>query len=116
MHIELVVAKLATMVIGLVVAVTAYRGYRRTGSASMRLLAIGFAIISIGAVIEGVLFDVFHFSIFWAGTVQTSIVAVGMLVVLYSLHVTDTYSPSELRAETPPNRLEDGSREGDDDG
>jgi hypothetical protein len=98
MHVELVIAKAVTMVIGLLIAGTAYRGYRRSGSESMRYLAVGFAIISIGAVIEGVLFDVLHFSIFWAGTVQTSVVAVGMLVVLYSLYGrTDGYSPDELR-------------------
>lgn len=104
MHVELVIAKLVTMVIGLVIAATAYRGYRRTGSRSMRLLGIGFAIISVGAVIEGLLFDVFHVSIFWSGTVQTSVVAIGMLVVLYSLHVTDRYSPAELRGPSanPP--------------
>ena len=98
MHIELVIAKAITMVIGLLIAGTAYRGYRRSGSESMLYLAVGFAIISIGAVIEGILFDVLHFSIFWAGTVQTSIVAVGMLVILYSLYGrADGYSPDELR-------------------
>lgn len=98
MHVELVVAKLVTMAIGLAIAATAYRGYRRHDSEPMLYLATGFAVISVGAVIEGVLFDVLGFSIFWAGTVQTSIVAVGMLVILYSLYGrTDEYTPDELR-------------------
>lgn len=106
MHLELVAAKLVTMVIGLVIAVTAYRGYRRNDSEPMLYLAVGFSIISVGAVIEGVLYDVFEFSIFWAGTVQTSLVAVGMLVILYSLY-------GETGAETPPPlRDEEGERRG----
>ncbi|WP_396610657.1 hypothetical protein ACH9L7_10475 [Haloferax sp. S1W] len=98
MHTELVIAKLVTMGIGLVIAATAYRGYRRTERSSMLYLSVGFTIISIGSVIEGILFDVLHFSIFWAGTVQTSIVAVGMLVILYSLYgPSESYAPDELR-------------------
>lgn len=98
MHTELIIVKLITMVIGFVIAATAYRGYRRNHSKSMLYLAIGFAIISIGAVIEGILFDVLQFSIFWAGTVQTSIVAVGMLVILYSLYGRPReYTPDELQ-------------------
>lgn len=112
MHVELVVAKLVTMVIGLAIAWTAYRGYRRTASEPMRLLAVGFAIISVGAVIEGLLFDVLGFTIFWAGTVQTSVVALGMLVVLYSLHAGEGQSPAELRKPTETR----ASQEDEDDG
>lgn len=98
MHVELVVAKLITVLIGLVIAATAYRGYRRSGSEPMRSLAVGFVVISVGAVVEGVLFDVFGFSIFWAGTVQTAIVAAGMLVILYSLYGQhEMYAPDDLR-------------------
>ena len=85
-HTELVVAKVITMTLGFVIAFKAYQGYRQYGSEPMRYVAIGFTFISIGAVIEGLLFDVVGLSIFLAGTVQTSIVAVGMLFVLYSLY------------------------------
>lgn len=85
-HIELVVAKLVTMTLGFVIAYQAYQGYRKYGSEPMLYVAVGFLFISFGAVVEGILFDVFDFSIFLAGTVQTSIVAVGMLFVLYSLY------------------------------
>lgn len=85
-HLELVVAKLVTMALGFVIAYQAYRGYREHDSEAMLYVAIGFLFISFGAVVEGILFDVFDFSIFHAGTVQTSIVAVGMLFVLYSLY------------------------------
>ncbi|WP_251330633.1 DUF7521 family protein [Haloplanus pelagicus] len=86
MHIELVIAKLVTVGLGLLITYQAYKGYRTYGSEPMRYVAIGFLFISIGSVIEGVLFDVVGLSIFLAGTIQTAIVAVGMLVILYSLY------------------------------
>ena len=86
MHIELVIAKLVTVGLGLLITYQAYKGYRVHGSQPMLYVAIGFLFISIGSVIEGVLFDVVGLSIFLAGTIQTTIVACGMLVVLYSLY------------------------------
>ena len=86
MHIELVIAKLVTVGLGLLITYQAYRGYHAHGSEPMLYVAIGFLFISIGSVTEGVLFDVFGLSIFMAGTIQTAIVAVGMLIILYSLY------------------------------
>ena len=86
MHIELVIAKTVTAALGVAIAYQAYRGYREFGSEPMLYVAIGFLFISVGSVIEGVLFDVVGLSIFLAGTIQTALVAVGMLVILYSLY------------------------------
>lgn len=86
MHIELVIAKTITVSLGLLITYQAYRGYRVHGSEPMLYVAIGFLFISVGAVIEGLLFDVVGLSIFVAGTIQTTIVAVGMLIILYSLY------------------------------
>lgn len=86
MHIELVIAKLITVGLGLLITYQAYKGYRAYHSEPMLYVAIGFLFISVGSVIEGVLFDVVGLSIFLAGTIQTAIVAVGMLVILYSLY------------------------------
>lgn len=52
----------------------------------MLFVAVGFVFISVGAIVEGLLFDVFGFSIFLAGTVQTGIVAIGTVVILCSLY------------------------------
>jgi hypothetical protein len=86
MHIGLVIGKLVTDGLGLLIAYQAYRGYRAYGSEPMLYVAIGFLFISIGAVIEGILFDVVGLSIFLSGTIQTAIVAAGMIVILYSLY------------------------------
>lgn len=86
MHIQLVIAKLITVGLGLLITHQAYRGYRVHGSEPMLYVAIGFLFISVGAVIEGVLYDVFGLSIFVAGTIQTAVVAAGMIIILYSLY------------------------------
>lgn len=86
MHIELVIAKLVTVGLGLLISYQAYRGYRVHGSEPMLYVAIGFLFISVGAVIEGLLFDVVGLSIYVSGTIQTAIVAIGMIVILYSLY------------------------------
>lgn len=86
MHIELVIAKLITVGLGLLITYKAYEGYRTYGSEPMLYVAIGFLFISVGSVIEGLLFDVVGLSIFLSGTIQTTLVAVGMLVILYSLY------------------------------
>ncbi|WP_254538779.1 DUF7521 family protein [Halomarina litorea] len=90
MHIGLVIAKLVTMALGFVIAYQAYRGYRRANSQSMLYLAVGFAIISFGAIIEGILFDVVGLTFHNAGTVATAIVAIGMLTILYALFGRDS--------------------------
>lgn len=86
MHAELIIAKFVTMVLGFLIAYQAYRGYRRNNSRPMLYVAIGFVFVSFGAVIEGILFDVVGLSIFLSGTIQTAIVAAGMIVILYSLY------------------------------
>ena len=92
-HTELVVAKLVTMALGFLIAYQAFRGYRRYRSRPMLFVGVGFLFISFGAVIEGLLFEVVGLSIFEAGAVQTSLVAVGMLFVLYSLYGRDGGPP-----------------------
>jgi hypothetical protein len=60
----------------------------------MLYLAIGFAFISVGAMVEGLLFELINMDIFLADAIQTVITAIGMLVVLYSLYGSHTTSLS----------------------
>ncbi len=90
MHVGLIITKIITMVIGFLIAFQAYRGYRRNDSSPMLYLAIGFMFISFGAVIEGILFEVVGLSPFDAGAIQTTIVGIGMIIILYSLYGNGT--------------------------
>lgn len=86
MHTELIVAKTVVVVLGLVIAFQAYRSYRRGNGRPMLFVAIGFVFISLGSVIEGILFELDVVTIYQASAIQTTIVAVGMLFVLHSLY------------------------------
>lgn len=86
MHLVLVAAKLVTMSLGLLISYQAYRGYRRNDSTPMLHIAVGFLFISVGAIIQGLLFEFVGLDIFDAGAIQTALVAVGMLFVLYSIY------------------------------
>ncbi|MCU4752362.1 hypothetical protein OB919_10245 [Halobacteria archaeon AArc-curdl1] len=86
MHPELVVAKLVVVLLGFSITYQAFRGYRRGHGRTMLYVALGFAFISVGAVIEGLLFELDLVSIYQASAIQTLIAALGMLLVLYSLY------------------------------
>lgn len=86
MHTELLILKAVTVALGLAIAYQAYRGGRRHGSKPMYYLATGFLVISIGAVLESLFIDVLGWTIRQAGLVQTTLVAAGMLLILYALY------------------------------
>lgn len=86
MHEPLIIGKLLVLSLGLFISYKAYQGFRRYGSTAMLYLGVGFAFISVGTVIEGILFEIVGLDIFLAGAIQTVIAAVGMLVIIYSLY------------------------------
>jgi hypothetical protein len=103
MHQGLIVAKVVTMILGLAIAYEAYKGYQRHGSEPMLYVSIGFLFISVGAILEGLLFDVVGMHLHDASAIQTGIVAVGMLFVLYSLHGgLETAEEREFKHEQRP--------------
>lgn len=86
MHEELVISKLVVVALGMLIAYQAFRSYRRGNGVPMLYLAIGFVFISVGSVIEGLLFELGVVSLYQAGAIQAVIAAIGMLFVLYSLY------------------------------
>lgn len=87
-----VIAKSLTLVLGGLVTYFSYRAYRRTGSPALRSLAIGFGIVTVGAILAGILdqilpfiyadFDNFLFGVF----VESWLTAIGFAVIVYSLY------------------------------
>jgi hypothetical protein len=88
-HTLFVIAKLFTTALALVIAYQAYRGYHRRGTQLMLYVALGFALIGLGGLLEGVLFELLQVTIFQAGLVAGLVAAAGMLSILYAL-----YAPS----------------------
>jgi len=81
-----IVARLFTTSLGLLIAYQAYRGYQRHGAPLMLYVALGFALISLGSLLEGALFELFDLSMFEAGFASAVVAAAGMLSILYALY------------------------------
>ena len=87
-HLEaaIVVTKTVTLILGSLISLLSYRAYRRTGAAALRALAVGFAIVTAGAILAGVV-DQFTGLDLAAGTLlQSTLTLVGFAVITYSLY------------------------------
>lgn len=80
------VAQALILIFGGVVVYYAYRAYGKTKSQAMLLLAIGFAVITLGALVAGILYN------FVAGTALDTVLTlqaysqvVGFFIIVYSL-------------------------------
>lgn len=85
MHGGLIIAKVIVVILGGLIAAQGYRGYRRNNRAELLYVACGFTLISIGSILEGVFYDIMNWPLFTAGMIQSIIVALGLIVILYSL-------------------------------
>jgi hypothetical protein len=80
------IAQALILVFGAVVVYYASRAYGKTKSQAMLLLAVGFAIVTLGAIIAGIMYN------FVAGTALDTVLtlqaysqAVGFFIIVYSL-------------------------------
>jgi hypothetical protein len=80
-------AQLLVLVFGLVVVYFATRSYRKTKSKSMLLLAVGFALASIGSVVGGIAFELMGADLETADALQALAQALGFLIIIVSLEV-----------------------------
>jgi len=79
------VLKTLTLLAGGLITRYAYRAYRRTGSPALRALAVGFALVTLGALLAGVVDRVLPLSRAVALAVESGFTTCGFAVVLYSL-------------------------------
>lgn len=101
-HLELVIAKLIVIALGLLIAYQALRSYRRGNGRPMLFVSIGFLFISVGSVIEGLLYELDVLTIYQASAIQTGIVAIGMVFVLYSLYGGSMPTQVTIRGRDKP--------------
>lgn len=91
-QVGIVVSKTLILIIGGLITYYSYQAYQRTGSPEHKWLTYGFGVVTLGAIIGGVLdivvsnfFDIelINTSVF----VSSSMTAVGLGIILYSLYV-----------------------------
>ena len=78
-------AQALILVFGGVVVFYASRAYGRTKSQAMLLLALGFAFVTAGAIVAGVLYNMGAVDLGTVITVQAYGQAVGFFIIVYSL-------------------------------
>lgn len=87
---------LLTLVLGVVLTVIAYKAYRREGLHAFLIATVGFALLTVGTIIEMVYtfgakevlsggFTAFGAELFLLRTVEAAFIASGLLLFIYSL-------------------------------
>lgn len=79
------VVRLVVLALGATVTYYSVKAYRRTKAHYMRNAAIGFAIITIGVFIEGLLFNVVGLDLELVHLVESVAIGLGFFVLLVSL-------------------------------
>lgn len=84
---SLVIAlKTATLVLGGLITYFAANAYRRTGAKPIGALAVGFGLVTIGALLAGAAHQAFGFPTDTVIVIEASLTTAGFAVILYSLY------------------------------
>lgn len=82
-----VVVKALSLAIGALVTYYAARAYGRTGAKALKALALGFGLVTVGALGAGVLDQFVNVRRSVALLVESTFTTLGFAVILYSLYV-----------------------------
>jgi uncharacterized membrane protein (DUF441 family) len=80
------IAKIIALFLGAFIVYLAYKGYRRNASKPLLYVALGFALITAGTLLEGVLFVILGSDILAAIAIGTVATVIGFLVMIYSIY------------------------------
>jgi len=87
--ITVIALKTLTLLLGGLITFLAYRAYSRTGAQSLRALALGFAIVTLGALLAGISNQILKLPIDQTLLLESALTAGGFAVIVYSLYTTD---------------------------
>lgn len=82
----IVVIKAGILVFGGLISYLSYKAYRRTQAPALRALAFGFAIITVGTFVAGLLDQVFKDVFGLSVLVDSLLTLLGFAVITYSLY------------------------------
>jgi divalent metal cation (Fe/Co/Zn/Cd) transporter len=82
-----IILKTLTLVLGGVITFYSYRAYRRTASRALRALALGFGLVTLGALLAGIVDQLIAVDPNIALVVESLFTTVGFAIILYSLYV-----------------------------
>ncbi|SEO96880.1 hypothetical protein SAMN04487948_10956 [Halogranum amylolyticum] len=82
----IVIAKTGILVLGGLITYFSYRAYQRTGARPLRLLAVGFGIVTFGSLLGGVLDQIVGIELATSVLIDSLLTLVGFVVIFYSLY------------------------------
>lgn len=82
-----VVLKTLTLILGGSITFYAFSAYRRTASTALRALAVGFGIVTLGALLAGIVDQLLLLDPNLALAMESLFTTVGFGIILYSLYV-----------------------------
>jgi len=89
-EIGIVATKTLTLVLGGLITYYSYKAYKRTQARELGTLAVGFAVITIGAFLGGslhlVVSQFFHIDLIVPIFIESLLMTVGLGIILYSLY------------------------------
>ena len=80
--------EILALVVALFLVILASRGYRKSQSRSLLAAAVGFGILGVASLTEGLLYSVLGFSLLEAQAFRSTLTAVGLVVLLFSIYKT----------------------------
>ena len=82
----IVVAKTGILVLGGLITLFSYRAYRRTGAPALRILAVGFGVVTFGSLLGGVLDQLLAIGFGMSVLIDSLLTLFGFIVIFYSLY------------------------------
>ena len=79
--------KFVILLLGGGITYIAFKAHRRTGEDSLRVLGVGFGIITLGAILTGVANQFFSVGLALGVLINSLFVALGLAVIMYSLYI-----------------------------
>lgn len=80
------IMRLIALFLGVFIVYLAYRGYRRNASKPLLYVALGFALITAGTLLEGLMFVILGSDILAAIAIEGVLTVIGFVAIIYSIY------------------------------
>ena len=80
------IVKISIVIMGSILTWLSLKGYTRTKKKGHLFLAMGFAFLTAGSGIEGILFEILHFELLDSALIEAILVAIGFLTFIYAVY------------------------------
>lgn len=81
--------KIIIVVLGVLLVYLGWKSYKRSKAKEMVYLSLGFASMTVGSVVAGVLFEFLGFELLQVSIVESAMMILGFLSVIYSIYGFD---------------------------